>query len=211
VCPATQLPRLMLVTDRRRVRGRGLVDQIDEAVAGGVGIVQIREKDLPDDKLRDLVVRVRGVIPASIPIVVNGRERVARTQGVGLHLPSAAPAPRASMDPGQRPFFPYGRSVHGADETTGILGERPDYVILGHIYASESKPGLPGRGLALVESIRGLVGEVPIYAIGGVTVTRIPELIRAGASGVAVCGAILSSNDPRRVAQAMSLALNVAR
>jgi thiamine monophosphate synthase len=51
---------------------------------------------------------------------------------------------------------------------------------------------------------------VPVFAIGGVTVTRIPELIHGGAFGVAVCGAILSSNDPRRVAQAMSLALEVA-
>ena len=53
--PTPPLPRLMLVTDRRRTRGRALVGLVARAVRGGVGVVQVREPDLPDDELRQLL------------------------------------------------------------------------------------------------------------------------------------------------------------
>jgi len=206
---STVLPRLMLVTDRRRVRARNLVEWIAEAVGGGVGIVQLREKDLPDDELRELVVRVRDAVPESTCVVVNSSERVARTQKTGLHLPAAATTPRVLLE-GLRPFRPFGRSVHDEKEAARAMRDRPDYLVLGHIYRSASKPGSPGRGLGLLDAVCRAVAPVPVFAIGGVTVGRIPEVIHGGAYGVAVCGPILTSNDPRRVAQAMSLALEVA-
>ena len=71
------LPRLMLVTDRRRTRGRDLARLVEQAVAGGVGIVQLREKDLSDDELRGLLDRIRKRLPPALPLVVNGSTRVA--------------------------------------------------------------------------------------------------------------------------------------
>ena len=71
--PATlDLPRLMLVTDRRRTRGRDLVPCVAQAVSGGVGLVQVREPDLPDDELRELVRRIRDAVGTRTTIVVNG-------------------------------------------------------------------------------------------------------------------------------------------
>ena len=64
--------------------------------------------------------------------------------------------------------------------------------------------------MALVESMVRQAHPTPIYAIGGVTVGRVPALIHAGVHGIAVCGAVLASNDPERVAQALGLALDVA-
>jgi thiamine-phosphate pyrophosphorylase len=61
-----------------------------------------------------------------------------------------------------------------------------------------------------VGKVSQLVAPVPVYAIGGITVSSIPALIRAGAHGIAVCGALLGANDPKRVAEAMTLALDVA-
>ena len=66
------LPRLMLVTDRHRSR-RDLVALAEQAARGGVGVVQIREKDLDDDAIRDLVTRIRARVPISTGITVNGR------------------------------------------------------------------------------------------------------------------------------------------
>lgn len=197
------LPRLMLVTDRLRTRGRDLVSLVAQAAKGGVGIVQVREKDLTADRLRELVQRIRENVPANVRLQVNSSSRVARTMRTGLHLPAASPLPGGN-------YSLLGRSVHDAIEARSALADRPDYLLLGTIFPTESKPGHPGSGVELVRQVAERARPVPVYAIGGVTVAGIPALIRAGAHGVAVCGAILSANDPRRVAEAMTLSLQVA-
>ena len=88
-----------------------------------------------------------------------------------------------------------------ADRFLGALGENP----LSDLPADERVPTV----LRLVERVAPCVAPIPLYAIGGIRVTRIPELLRAGAHGVAVCSALLAANDPRRVAEAMTLALSV--
>jgi thiamine-phosphate pyrophosphorylase len=201
------LPRLMLVTDRHRTRGRDLVEVVACAVQGGVGLVQVRERDLPDDELRDLVLRIRDRVGPDPMLTVNGSYRVARTLGIGLHLGAGA-AKLGARRPADGPF---GRSAHDETEMRAALADGVDYLLLGTIFPTESKPGRRPGGLALVERICRQVHPLPVYAIGGITVRRIPPTIHAGAHGVAVCGAILSDNDPQRVAEALCLALRVAR
>lgn len=197
------LPRLMLVTDRRRLRGRDLVSRVVEAIRGGVGIVQIREKDLPDEEIRAIVTEIRAAT-GEAEIVVNDRWRVARTGPLGLHLPAGAPLENRKGIP------LLGRSAHTLAETTAALDDRVDYVILGTIFPTASKPGHPGAGLELLREIAAFAAPTPVFAIGGIQVRHVPDLLRAGAHGVAVCGAILSASDPRRVAEAFTLALAVA-
>jgi thiamine-phosphate pyrophosphorylase len=203
--PGERLPRLMLVTDRHRTRGRDLVELVEAAVRGGVGAVQLREPDLPDDELRELLARLRRRVPASTTLVVNHSLRVARAAGVGLHLAAREPAlespPVAS---------PYGRSVHDDGELLVALAEEVDYVIAGTVFPTASKPSRRTAGVTLIERMQRQAHPTPIYAIGGITISRVSEVIRAGAHGVAVCGAILGDNDPQRVAQALCLALDVS-
>ncbi|MCP3978100.1 MAG: thiamine phosphate synthase [bacterium] len=198
------VPRLMLVTDRHRCRGRPLVPLIVQAIEGGVDWVQVREKDLADDALRAIVLELRGAAPG-VRISVNSSRRVARTLDLGLHLPASA-----EYQDGQTTSGLWGRSVHGPAEAESAAREGADYVVAGTVYPTESKPGRRGRGSELVEEIVRVVSPVPVLAIGGVSVTRIPELIHAGAHGVAVCGVLLGSNHPRRTAQSLRLALDVA-
>jgi thiamine-phosphate pyrophosphorylase len=200
------LPRLMLVTDRRRTRGRDLVGLVVEAVRGGAGLVQVREKDLRDDELRELVGRITQAVGGAATVVVNGRAGVALERGAGLHLPAGAPRP-AGLDPRVRPF---GRSVHGEAELRAAIADDPDYLVVGTVFPTAAKPDRVPAGLALVERVCRQVGPLPVFGIGGVTVSRVPPLVHAGAHGVAVCGAILAANDPRRVAEALHLALEVA-
>jgi len=202
----SRFPRLLLVTDRQRTRGRDLVEVVGRAAHGGVGWVQLREPDLPDDELRELVARLRAVVPEGTLLSVNTSLRVARTAGTGLHRPAGVAIER-------RPDLasaPYGRSVHDDDELGDALAEQVDYVIAGTVFPTESKPGQRPAGVAFVERVCRLAYPVPVYAIGGISVTRVPLVVHAGAHGVAVCGALLSANDPERVAQAMTLALEVS-
>jgi thiamine-phosphate pyrophosphorylase len=195
----------MLVTDRQRTRGRDLVELVARAVRGGVGIVQLREPDLPDDELRDLLQRIRERVPPSTMIVVNTSVRVARTARVGLHLP-ARTAALGDVDLGGAPF---GRSIHDDEELQRALADAPDYLVAGTIFPTESKPGRAPGGVALLERICRQAGPTPVYAIGGITVGKVPAVVHAGAHGVAVCGALLGAGDPERVAEAMTLALDV--
>jgi len=200
------LPRLMLVTDRHRTRGRELVDLVARAVRGGVGVVLLREPGLADDELRELVHRIRDDAGPSIAIVVHGSSRVARTMHTGLHMPARAPR-LGHVDLGSAP---YGRSVHDDRELRDALDDGVTYLLVGTIFRTDSKPGRPPAGVAFVERVCRQSHPLPVYAIGGITISQVPTVIHAGAHGVAACGAFLLANEPERVAQAMALAIEVA-
>jgi thiamine-phosphate pyrophosphorylase len=189
------LPRLMLVTDRTVTGGRDLIDIVAQAVEGGVRFVQVRERDLPRDVLLELVLDLREALPSEVLVVVNGRGDVARETGAGLHLPAAAP-----LAGQERPEF-WGRAVHTAEEAAAAAVEKPHYVVVGTIFPTPSKPQYPGAGLGLVTNVARACGDIPVYAIGGVDASRVPELRAAGAYGVAVRRALLQARRPKDAAK----------
>jgi thiamine biosynthesis protein ThiS len=100
-----------------------------------------------------------------------------------------------------------GRSVHSPEEAAISVGL--DYLLAGHVYPSASKPGKPPLGLDGLRAIVA-VSPCPVLAIGGITAACVPEVVRAGAHGVAVIGAIAEADDPRAAAQALRSALDDA-
>ena len=136
----------MLVTDRRTVGHRDLMQIVAAAVAGGVDAVQVREKDLPDDELTALAKRVQRAVQGRAAVLVNGRPGVAKSLVAGLHLPGDAPAP----DEHDWPLW--GRSVHSPEEAVRRAEEAPrlpaDRARIPHrlqARASRRRPQ-PGRG-----------------------------------------------------------------
>lgn len=201
------LPRLLLVTDRSRTRGRELARQVALAVDGGVRFVLVREPDLQSEALAGVIRSLQALLPPGVLITVHEDREAAECTGVGLHLSGSKleAAPRGGTGP--RPF---GRSAFDEDDARRAAGSGADYVILG---GSPPPGGAPENHDSLVERVRRAslsIRPIPLYAIGGVSVSRIPELLHAGAHGVAVCGELISANHPRRIAQAMTLALQVA-
>jgi thiamine-phosphate pyrophosphorylase len=195
----------MLVTDRHETRGRDLVDVVEVAVAGGVGLVQVRERDLPEAEaealLRRILDRLRG---APVRVVVNDRPALARAFEIGLHLPASA-APPAPPKPAL-----YGRAVHDGGEARRALAEGVSYAVVGPVFPTGSKPGHPGAGLASLVRLGGIVAPIPVFAIGGLTPERVAPVLAAGAHGVAVRTAILGAADPARAARAFAEALTPA-
>ena len=196
------IPRLMLVTDRHTVGLRDLTQIVGAAVAGGVDAVQVREKDLPDDELTALVKRVQRTVQERAVVLVNGRPGVAKSLVAGLHLPGDAPAPA------ERDWPLWGRSVHSPEEAVRRAEEAPDYLLIGPVYPTGSKPGHPGGGLSLIEATARAVAPLPVLAIGGIEATNAGAVIAAGAAGIAVRGAILEASDPdpERTARAIHAA-----
>ena len=191
----------MLVTDRQETGGRDLVDVVEAAVGGGVGLVQVRERDLTDAEVAALLGRILDRLRGTeARVVVNGRPALAHALRIGLHLPAADPPATA------RPAL-LGRSVHGETEARRARAENVSYVIAGPIFPTGSKPGHPGAGLALLGRIGPIVAPTPILAIGGFTPERVRTVREWGAHGVAVRSAILGAPDPAGTARAFVEAL----
>lgn len=139
---------------------------IAEAVHSLVNYIHLREKSCTANELFETVKEMsRRGVPLG-KIVVNDRLDVALASGAGgvqlagHSLPPAIARPIA-------PELRIGRSVHSAAEAAAAADEGADYCLYGHVYASASKPGLPGRGLSgLADTVRAC--PVPVIAIGGI-------------------------------------------
>ena len=196
------LPRLMLVTDRLATRGRDLAEVVEGAVAGGVGLVQVRERDLPEADVAALL--------RAAPGRAARLGRAARRQWPSRRWP--APSVWASTcRPPPRPTVPRvaftGRSVHDEDEARRAGAEGVSYVVAGPIFPTGSKPGHPGAGAALIVRLGRVLPSTPIFAIGGLAPDRVGAVLDAGAHGIAVRSAILGAAEPARAARAFAEAL----
>jgi len=193
----------MLVTDRTLCPG--LVGAVDSALSGGVDVLQLREKDLPDGELLPLARRLRQVSAGRALFLVNGSLDVALAVGAdGVHLPQAA-----GLIERPRPDFLLGRSVHSLDEALAAEAEGLDYLIAGPVYAASSHPGAAPAGPRLIETIVPAV-SLPVLAIGGVSAGNVGEVVAAGTSGAAVISAVLASPDPAAAASGLRQALDAA-
>ncbi len=163
--------------------------QIVAAVRARVDLIQIREPDLPDRALLDLVrCAVDAARGTGSRILVNDRFDVALAAGAdGVHLRSSS-APARLMRRHLPPGFLLGRSVHGAAEAARVAaGGGVDYLTLGTVFPSASKAGRAPCGVdALAETTRMV--RLPVLAIGGVTVDNLREVLDAGAAGAAAIG-----------------------
>jgi thiamine-phosphate diphosphorylase len=181
---------LCLVTDRRRTGSiEALVGRIAAAAAAGVQLVQVREPDLDDRALLDLVRRAVAAVRGSrTRVLVNDRLDVAMAGGAhGVHLRSTSvPAGRArAIAPSG---FLLGRSVHAAAEAAEVSAAGGlDYLLFGTVFATGSKPGHPAAGVAALAAAVTAAPRLPVLAIGGVsggTVARLPASRCAGLAAI---------------------------
>jgi thiamine-phosphate pyrophosphorylase len=192
-------PVLYAITDRTRLRDRStsaLLDRVRAVVRAGVDAIQIREPDLTDRALTDLV-RVAVALGADreVPVLVNDRVDIAVAAGAaGVHLRGdSLPADRVrAMVP---TGFVIGRSVHSLAEADAVARAGGcDYLLFGTVYPSVGKrPDHRVAGeAALAEVCRGV--SLPVLAIGGVDESRAAAVASAGAAGLAAIGAFMMGN-----------------
>lgn len=202
--PALPRPVLCLVAGGAAASGLSLIDVIGAAVRGGVNLVQLREKEMPAGDLLQLARDVRRACGNRALLFVNDRVDVAIACGAdGVQLGERSlPVDAARALTGDRLLI--ARSVHSVEGARGAAGA--DLLVLGTIYPSASHPGEPGAGPRLVRNVVRAV-SVPVVGIGGITPDNAPEVMAAGAAGVAVVAAILGSTDPYKAASDMRRAI----
>jgi len=196
----------MLVTDRRLTGGEdGLLRAVDQAIDGGVNVVQLREKDMGTDALSGLARQLREVTHDRAMLTVNGSTDAAIESRVdGVHLPEVAAMPEGTQG------LIVGRSIHSVDGAERAASEGADYLVAGPIYQTNSHPGGTAAGVDLIRKITEVV-SIPVLGIGGIDYRRVPEVMSAGAAGVAVISAILGTGTPREAAARLWRAFEGAR
>ena len=195
--------RLLLVTDPRP----DLVARVAAAVRGGVDVVQLREKNRSGKELVGLAEELREVCAGEAGeavgalFTVNDDVELARHVGAdGVHLGQEDETPaRAREILGPEALI--GRSAGTVEEALGAVREGADYVGVGTVFATPTKPDAEVTGLALVEAVARENLPVPWFAIGGITLETGPEVAAAGAPGFAVVRAILDADDPEAAAR----------
>jgi thiamine-phosphate pyrophosphorylase len=205
--------RLYLCTDARRERG-DLAEFVDAALAGGVDIVQLRDKGGADpleakQELAALEVIAEACARHGALLAVNDRADVALAADADvLHLgQDDLPVPWARRVVGDDMVV--GRSTHAVAEADAAAAEPGvDYFCTGPCWPTPTKPGRPAPGLDLVRHTAGLATDRPWFAIGGIDLSRLDAVLAAGASRVVVVRAITDAPDPAAAAAELKAALS---
>ncbi|MCW2515292.1 MAG: thiamine-phosphate diphosphorylase [Mycobacterium sp.] len=208
--------RLYLCTDARRERG-DLAEFADAALAGGVDVIQLRDKGSAGEKQFGAL-EARGELEAleiladaarrhGALFAVNDRADIARAAGADvLHLgQDDLPLPIARDVIGAAPLI--GRSTHDAEQVRAAVDEAVDYFCVGPCWPTPTKPGRTAPGLDLVRTAAALGTEKPWFAIGGIDAGRLGEVLDAGARRVVVVRAITAAEDPAAAARELASAL----
>lgn len=193
---------LYLITDRLQVPDGDLPRAVAHALAGGVRAVQLREKDLSARDLYPLARELRAVTRrAGARLLINDRVDVAlAVEADGVHLGGGSlpvKAARHILGPGRL----IGVSTHAVAEVQAARADGADFATFGPVFFTPSKAAF-GAPVGLERLRAACAGPLPIFALGGVTDERVPDLLAAGAAGVACISAILAAPSPEAAAAA---------
>jgi len=185
---------LYVITDNRYLRNRSLPDLVEAALRGGAAAVQLRNKEADT---ADFIEEGLQLLPITrkykVPLIVNDRIDVAveiDADGVHLGQEDASPEEARSIL-GMSKII--GVSVHSVTQAMEALEFPVDYLGAGSIYPSKTEPR-EAIGVQTLERICKSVG-IPVIAIGGITVDKVEEVMKNGASGVAVISDVWDTDD----------------
>ena len=189
--------RLYLVTDQPSLRGRTLTDVVQAAVRGGVGCVQLREKQASSrDFYAQAMALMELLAPLNVPLVINDRLDIALACGAqGVHLgQSDLPVQVARKLLPPEVFI--GWSVETMDDVARSATLPVDYLGVSPVFATPTKTDTAQPwGLAGLQLVRAATA-LPLVAIGGIHLGNAAQLMQVGADGLAVVSAICSADDP---------------
>ncbi|MFG3493676.1 thiamine phosphate synthase [Streptomyces sp. NPDC047928] len=197
--------RLYLCTDARKRQG-DLPEFLDAVLTSGVDIVQLRDKGMEaGEELEHLAVFADACRRHGKLLAVNDRADVAHAIGSDvLHLGQGdLPVPAARAILGERVLI--GRSTHADAEVDAAVAEPGvDYFCTGPCWPTPTKPGRYAPGLDLVRYAASLAGERPWFAIGGIDLGNVDQILDSGARRIVVVRAITEADDPAEAASSLA-------
>ena len=209
---APALGQLYLVaTPRPHMTEAEFLARIRAALDGGVGLLQLRCKDFEALAYLKLAERVGSLArEAGVPFIVNDRPDVALAAGAdGVHLGQGdLPVEWAQC------VFPtaiIGRSSHEAAHAAQAIAEGATYFAVGPVWETPTKPGRSAAGRSYVREVAMLAPDIPWFAIGGITLDNVDQVIADGATRIALVRAVLDAPDPAAAANGFVAKLSAAQ
>lgn len=193
----------MLPREKSNPQFSDLTDYISRAIAAGIDMVQIRERDLSARDLLSVTDAARSIanVPDSL-IFVNDRSDVAACAGAGVHLTTRSMAPDAV----RRAFGPsmlIGVSTHSLEEAEAAEQKGAHFVVFGPVFETESKKIYgPPVGLTALGEVVARV-KIPVLAIGGINLYNFCEALGRGAAGIAGISLFAKAEDLKSVVRAI--------
>jgi len=179
-------------------------EPLAEALAGGVDMLQLRDKDASDEEVLAAAPLFRSLCDRfGALFLVNDRPDLARAAGAdGVHVgQDDTPPDEVGGD------LLVGLSTHSPEQFDAGLRSAADYVCAGPVHETPTKQGRPATGLALIRHAAARAPRKPWFAIGGIDTSNIAEVAAAGAERAVVVRAIRDADDPRSAAAALRAAL----
>ena len=185
--------RVYLITDLKRIGKDRFLSAAEEALQGGVRALQIREKDLNPNDLLALALEVKPLVQRyHAKLFINDRADIAVMAGAdGVHLTETSIQAREVKN--SFPDLIVGVSTHSIEGARRAETQGADFITFSPIYETPSKANYgPPQGLDLLRQATQTV-RLPVLALGGITLHRVPECLEQGAFGVAVISGIWDS------------------
>lgn len=186
---------IYLVTDENCLKGRPLLACVEEALAGGVTLVQYRGKNTASSVMYKEAVQLKALCDKyKVPLIINDRLDIAQAVGAaGVHLgqedlPCAVARQILGAD------YVIGVSAHNPAEAVQAVAAGADYLGCGAVFGTATKQDVAKLGLANLRAIREAV-TLPMVGIGGINIANYAEVLATGAEGAAIVSGILAQDD----------------
>lgn len=188
-----KLSRLYAVTDRRFIKNT-LSEDVEAAIKGGVGMIQLREKNISDEEYIRIAKSIKSVCEKyNVPLIINDNIAVCLKSGAdGVHLGQTDGSPK------------YARKILGDGAIIGVtaktkeqieraITDGADYIGSGAVFGTSTKEDAKRMDLQTFKSLTE-ISSIPVYAIGGINKYNIDKLYKCGAYGVAVVSGVFSGD-----------------
>lgn len=198
-----QAPGLYLVLDRQFLEERGVVSIVTRVLAAGVDMIQFRDKEATDKEFFEAGRKIKSILEGKrVLFMVNDRvDLAASLDSDGVHIGQEdMPVEKARTILGRRKII--GLSTHSLTEMREAQDRDVDYISVGPVFPTETKPDYTPVGLGLVSSA-ARESQKPFVAIGGINRENIRDIVAAGAKRIAVVRAVLSAKDPFSAAKSL--------
>jgi thiamine-phosphate pyrophosphorylase len=168
---------------------------LEQLIAGGIDMVQLRGKNYSVDELSLLAEKLlRFTAAAEIPLIANDHAQIAQRVDVqGVHVGQDDESINTIRAQVHRPII-VGKSTHSVEQAMAAEREGADYIGLGPIFSTPTKPDYPPIGPAQIGEVRKRV-SVPIFCIGGIKLENLKQVLAAGAKSVVIVSGLLRAND----------------
>ncbi|WP_338453193.1 thiamine phosphate synthase [Niallia oryzisoli] len=189
---------LIYVTNRKLCK-HDFLAQINQLAKGKPHAIMLREKDLALDEYESLAIQVNDICNHhNVPLLINQNISVAAKMGLANIQLSMDLLRKYQSD--LLPFSGIGASVHSVEEAKEAVSLGATHLIAGHIFSTDSKKGVPPRGLSFLKDVCDSVG-IPVFAIGGIKRHHVNDIIATGAKGFCIMSEAMTSPHPVELAK----------